>query len=213
MSQGRPGGPRAVPPRRDPRGAANTGKGVRAFLALEIPDPLREEIAGHQSRLRQQLPRARWVRATSLHLTLKFLGDVLPNRLQDLVAELGPRLATLAPVQVGMAGSGFFPTQKRPRVAWIGGQAIAIEPVIEAIEAVAARFAFARERRPWALHLTLARLKGPWPAAATEEYLAWGKGLRLEPFDCSEVVLFSSSLQPDGAVYNALARMPLRASS
>ncbi len=194
-----------------PGGGSNSGDQVRAFLALEIPDHLREEIAGHQARLRQQLPRARWVRATSLHLTLKFLGQVGPDRLQDLVAELGPRLAALAPVQVAMAGSGFFPSERRPRVAWIGGQAIAVEPVVEAIETVAAGFGFARERRPWALHLTVARLKGSWPAAAIEDYLAWGQGLCLEPFECSEVVLFSSSLQPDGAVYTALARMALRA--
>ena len=182
---------------------------VRAFFALEIPEPVRAEVGASREPLRAELPRARWVRMDGQHLTLKFLGDVAPAALSTLATDLGPRLAGLGAVTVRLAGCGFFPSPSRCRVAWLGGIADGVEPVVAAIEEVAAGHGFDRERRPWSLHVTQARLDRPWPPAAVERFLAWGEALRPEPFVCSEVVLFSSRLQPGGAVYTPVERMPL----
>ena len=184
---------------------------VRAFFALEIPPALKEELKAEQERLRAGLPRARWVRIEGLHLTVKFLGEVARATLDELSSELAPQLSPLEPVDVHLAGAGFFPSLRRPRVAWIGGSADRVGPVVEAVEEVAARHGLERERRPWSLHLTLARLRRPWPPPAVDAFIQWGRDVRLEPFTCSEVVLFESVLQPTGAVYTALARMPLAA--
>jgi 2'-5' RNA ligase len=183
---------------------------VRAFLALEIPERLRAELAASREALRAELPRARWVRPESQHLTLKFLGETPRATLEAIAAALAPRLAGLGVVAVRLHGSGVFPTPGRPRVAWIGGSADGIAPVVESVEEVAEAHGFPRERRPWSLHLTQARLDPPWPQAAVDRFLAWGGGLELEPFRCAEVVLFESRLERGGAVYTPLARMPLQ---
>jgi 2'-5' RNA ligase len=149
------------------------------------------------------------VRPEGQHLTLKFLGEVARERLGGLVRDLAPELQLLPRVEVQLAGAGFFPSATRPRVAWIGGRADGATAVAELIEATAERHGFARERRRWALHLTQARLRRPWPSDAVERYLEWGSRLDLEAFTATEVVLFSSDLQPTGAVYTALERMPL----
>jgi 2'-5' RNA ligase len=94
-------------------------------------------------------------------------------------------------------------------VAWVGGSAEAIGPLVAAVERVASRHGFERERRPWSLHLTLARLREPWRERDVQMLLEWGQGLALEPFTCDELVLFASSLEPGGAVYTAVDRMPL----
>ena len=107
------------------------------------------------------------------------------------------------------SGEGFFPSPANPRVAWVGGVVADVGPVIEALEEAAEAVGFARERRAWSVHLTVARLKGRWPRSAVERFLAWGGELELEPFACTEVVLFESALVPGGAVYTALERMPL----
>jgi len=187
----------------------NQVEAIRSFLALEIPLAQRMRLAEEQQALRRSLPSARWVRPDGLHLTLKFLGEVARDRLGSLASDCRTRLATAAPVRVTLAGSGFFPGPTRPRVAWVGGTAEPIAALVEAVESAAERQGLPRERRRWAVHLTLARLREPWPAGAVRSYLEWGERLTLEPFTCVEVVLFASSLEPTGAVYTALERMPL----
>ena len=187
-----------------------TTRTVRAFIAFEIPSVIKRALVEGREMLRAELPRARWVRAEGQHLTLKFLGEVRPQDLDRLVEDLRPRLADCAPVTVTLAGSGFFPSPRRPRVAWVGGTADGVEPVVEVVERATKRHGFPEERRRWSLHLTQARLDRPWPEEAVERFLSWGRSLRSAPFDCDEVVLFESSLQPGGAVYTPLERMPLR---
>jgi 2'-5' RNA ligase len=182
---------------------------VRAFLALEIPERVRAELAASREALRAELPRARWVRPEGQHLTLKFLGETPQVVLEAIAADLAPRLAGLGGVVVQLHGSGFFPSPARPRVAWLGGSAEGIGPAVEIVEGVAEAHGFPRERRPWSLHVTQARLERPWPQLPVDRFLAWGSGLRLDPFRCDEVVLFASRLERAGAVYTPLARIPL----
>jgi 2'-5' RNA ligase len=181
----------------------------RAFLALEVPDKVKAQLASAQRELRHELPKARWTRAQGWHLTLKFLGEVERPVLADLGAELAPRLRGLGAVPVKLDKTGFFPSSMRPRVAWVGGTADGVEKVVAAVEEAAELAGFPRERRQWSAHLTQARLKTQWPKAAVDRFLEWGETLDLEAFTCWEVVLFSSDLQPTGAVYTALERFPL----
>jgi 2'-5' RNA ligase len=182
---------------------------VRAFLALEIPGAIRSKLESAQQQLKAELPPARWTRPAGWHLTLKFLGDVEQSVLVDLVADLAPRLRGAEMVRVALEKTGFFPSSTRPRVAWVGGTADGADKVVAAVEAATVASNFPQERRPWTPHLTLARLKSQWPKRAVDHFFAWGENLGLEPFTCREVVLFTSDLQPDGAVYTALERIPL----
>ena len=185
------------------------GKLVRAFLALDIPEEIRARLKDLQGEWRSRLPRARWTRPEGWHLTLKFLGEVHWRTLEKLPSDLAPRLDGLGRVTVKLRGTGFYPNTVRPRVAWVGGSADGVDAVVAAVEASAAECGFDRERRPWSVHLTQARLKDRWPPAAVEHFLEDGNHLSFEPFDCREVVLFESKLQSGGAVYTALERFPL----
>ncbi|MFV2073573.1 MAG: RNA 2',3'-cyclic phosphodiesterase [Thermoanaerobaculales bacterium] len=182
---------------------------IRAFLALEVPAEIKRRLADEAGAVRRELPTARWTRPEGQHLTLKFLGEVAPAVVDDLVRGLTPRLAGSGPVRVHLRGSGFFPSPKRPRVAWVGGAAEGADVVVAAVEDEAEVLGFARERRAWSLHLTQARFNRPWPQAAVARFLEWGNHLALGPFRCSEVVVFASERRPGGAVYTPLVRIPL----
>lgn len=182
---------------------------IRAFIALDIPDNVKAEVERARAPLRAELPRARWVRMESQHLTLKFLGEVSKRVVDELAEDLVPRLAGVGAVDIRFAGAGFFPSEKRPRVAWIGGEADGVDGVAAVVERVARSHGFPRERRRWTLHLTQARIDRPWPSGAVAAYLRWGEELELSPFRVAEVVLYSSRLEPGGAVYTALERIPL----
>lgn len=183
---------------------------IRAFAALEMPDSVREIIRREQTELKVRMPRARWTRPEGQHLTLKFLGETTADQLTRLRGEIATHTADLTTVSVHLAGSGFFPSPKRPRVAWIGGRAEGGAEIADAVDAAAAKVGFSPERREWSLHLTQARLDRPWPQRAVEEFLDWGRGLEFEPFTCREIVLFESDLRPGGAVYTPLERFLLK---
>ena len=182
---------------------------IRAFVAIEMPDTVRETIRQEQRAIKRKMPRARWTRPEGQHLTLLFLGETTAHRLARLKPEIIKRLAGLSAVSIVLSGAGFFPSASRPRVAWIGGDARGGSEVAAALQVAAAEVGFAPGRRSWSLHLTQARLDRPWPRGAVERFLEWGRGLAFAPFTCREVVLFESELRPGGAVYTALERFPL----
>ena len=182
---------------------------VRAFIAVELPDEVRESIGRTTARLRDELPRARWVRPATLHLTVKFLGELPLSRLTALGDDAAACVSDRGIADVRLAGGGFFPNARRPRVAWIGGEAAALEPVADALQRVAARHGVERERRPWSPHLTVARLRDRWPPPAVERFVAEVETLGAFDFRCRELVVFSSRLEPGGAVHTPVRRLSL----
>ena len=183
---------------------------IRAFVALEMPASVRETIRREQGAIKLELPRAGWTRPEGQHLTLRFLGETTADILARLKSEIRTRVVGLPAVSISLSGAGFFPSARRPRVAWIGGEARGGAEVAAAVEAASDEVGFEPDRRSWSLHLTQAGLDRPWPRRAVESYLAWGRGLAFEPFDCREVVLFRSELRPGGALYTPMERFPLQ---
>jgi len=185
------------------------GATVRAFVALQMPERVRIAIRREQLHLKDELPRARWTRPEGQHLTLKFLGETSAQKLDRLKRGIIDRVGVMPAVAVRLRGAGFFPSARRPRVAWIGGEAQGGAAVAAAVNEAAVASGFPGEGREWTLHLTQARLDRAWPRSAVEHFIEWGRGLELEPFTCREVVLFASELRPGGAVYTPLERFPL----
>jgi 2'-5' RNA ligase len=185
------------------------GTGIRAFLAFEIPETIKDEISRRRADIVRRLPRARWVRPEGQHLTLKFLGETSAEVLADLSDRLAPSIRELPGVEVRLADAGFFPNARRPRVAWIGGRADGGEAVAETVDRVARSCGFERERRRWSIHITQARIKDRWSPDDVDLFTDWGRDLDLAAFTATEVVLFSSDLRPGGAVYTSIGRFPL----
>jgi 2'-5' RNA ligase len=174
---------------------------MRLFVAVDLPDAVREALGHGLGALRRDQPPARWVHAEGMHLTVKFLGERPPEIVEALDAAARPALAGLAPVTVRLEGGGFFPHERRPRVAWVGGSAPGLEAWARVVEECAAGLGVEREARPFAIHLTLARLERPWGARAVEHFLVQVGKWRLPEFVAGELVLFQSRLTPAGPVY------------
>ena len=184
---------------------------MRLFVAVELPQAVREVLGAGLGRLKGDQPPARWVRVEGMHLTLKFLGEQPEEIIEGLDRAVPPALAPLPPVRVVLGGGGFFPHERRPRVAWVGGEAAGLESWAGAVEEAAASLGVPREPRPFSLHLTLARLDRPWGVQAVERFLVQVGKWRFPDFAPGEVVLFRSELGPAGAVYTALRRWPVGA--
>jgi len=184
---------------------------VRLFVAVDVPDALRDAIESEVVELlRPQLPEARWTRPEGRHLTLKFLGEVPEERTADVAEALREAACGHPPFRTAFATLGGFPSMRRPRVLWVGiGEgADAMAGVAADVDAALEPLGFAREKRPFAAHLTLARFKVPKPVGDLPAVLVPAKG-----FTAAEVVLVRSQLHPKGARYTEVARFPLRGSA
>jgi RNA 2',3'-cyclic 3'-phosphodiesterase len=179
---------------------------MRAFVAVELPTEVREVVTRGLSELRRRIPTARWVRAESVHVTLRFLGEREPGLLDELADRVAVELTALAPVTVALGGGGFFPHARRPRVAWLGGSAAGLGDWAAAIERCAVALGVEPEERPFSLHLTLARLERPWGAGDMEAFTVLVRKWQLPEFTAREAVLFASELRPSGAVHTPLRR-------
>ena len=179
---------------------------MRVFLAVELPHDICATLSRGLDALKRSGPPARWVRAEGVHLTLKFLGELPEATVEELGRRAGEALRSLGPVEVQLGGTGFFPNEHRARVAWVGGRAPGMEAWAAALDEVAANLGVAGEERPFAIHLTLARLDHPWPAPVAERFKGEVGRWSLPAFVAGEVTLFQSDLQRGGAVYRVVNR-------
>ena len=187
---------------------------IRSFVAIELPPAVREEIGRLQGILAGTGADVKWVRPGSVHLTVKFLGDVPEETIAPLADAVDRAVCGVEPFTAAVAGTGVFPGRKRPRVVWLGlsGNLDILAGLQRIVETAVAGFGFTPDDRPFKPHLTLGRVRSPRGGNQLLEAL---DALRPQPFSWTveDMVLFRSELKPSGAVYTPLARMPLRPSS
>ncbi len=178
---------------------------LRLFVAVDVPESVREMLAGAVASWRERYPRARWVPPENWHLTLKFLGSTWP-RLVEWVKESVAQVArSSAPFESRLDGLGAFRSPRQARVLWAGledrdGKLGAIAGALD--EALAREFK--RESRPFTAHLTVARFEPPVPLEGVAE-----AKVRSEPFPVDRLVLYRSHLQRPAPRYEPLAEFAL----
>ena len=190
---------------------------LRLFVACELPDEVRRALGRAQDDLRRLDPgRLRWVRPEGIHLTLKFLGEVEETRLEEitsaLAAAVGPFELRLRPAALGGFGGA------RLRVVWMSleGEVEALASLAHRVEAALTPLGFPPDAsgRPFAAHLTLARVPDAVPPAERRRLASLLQRHRSPPLPSmilTEVRLMRSVLGPAGSVYYRVASFPQRA--
>ena len=178
---------------------------VRIFIAVDLSAEVKAQIAGLIAGLSPLSPAVRWVRPEGLHLTLKFLGEIPEARLPEIFASLEKALAGRPSFRFRLAGTGGFPSLRRPRVLWIGLRE-GREPLQELsglVEKALVPCGFPPEKRPFSPHLTIGRVKSPHGIQAVLERLP-GNDFTSAPIAAEAVKVMKSRLKPTGAEYSAL---------
>ena len=200
---------------------------IRAFLAVELSHELRVELATIQQELKRSLEekmqggtRISWAQPASIHLTIKFLGDMDEQMIDPLRAALEEAIGCQVAVTIPLERLGVFPHLQSPRVLWIGPserwekgtEAKRVAEIHDAIEQACEGLNFLREPRPFSPHLTLARIK----MGERHVGVALAKSGMLDlpvavgSFAMESVVLMQSELKPTGSVYTKLWDVRLR---
>lgn len=102
--------------------SSGAGSRLRLFVAIEIPQPIRHALRGVQHELQSMVPPdvLRWVQPEQFHLTLKFLGDVQPSSIPQLMEALSSTCSEVRSFHLQCRGIGFFPAARSARVIWAG---------------------------------------------------------------------------------------------
>lgn len=185
---------------------------MRLFIAVNFPPPLLGALNARVASLRPRLPAASWVKEGTQHVTLAFLGEQPETSVDRLTTALSTAMAGSAKFEAKLQGCGFFPNPRRARVGWIGLEPE--EPFVRLAKAVRETVVKggvvldAAEFRP---HLTLMRMRDPWPPASIELFTKSLGDYRSEPFEVEAITLFASDLQAKGAVHTPLRVIPLAA--
>jgi 2'-5' RNA ligase len=169
-----------------------------------LPETLILELEELQRKLKPFARDAKWVKPSGIHLTLKFLGYVEPERIAEIRQSLQEVAKNSTSVFVRSAGCGFFPNPRRPNVLWAGVESPDILPLANEIEERMSALGFEKEKRAYNPHLTLARFRdhrGLLPLSYEVEKFS---GKLLGEFTADHFSLYESILRPQGAEYQVL---------
>lgn len=184
---------------------------MRLFVAVDPAEPERRRLAEELVVARRDGPRAGWSAGHQLHLTLAFLGEVEEGRVGAVIDALGAAARAGGPFVCRFAAAGGFPDLRRPRVLWIGFEPAAPLVALAGVVGAALRErGFPLERREAIPHLTLARIRHPWPPGETDRWAGrFADRMAGAPFVVDRLRLVRSRLDPRGAVHEGLAEFPL----
>jgi 2'-5' RNA ligase len=185
-------------------------KAVRTFIAIELPQEVREYLESRQTDLASAGGDVKWVRTDDIHLTLVFLGNVPVEEIAAVAAAVRGVAALMGPIRLQAGGAGCFPPHGRPRVVWIGIEEPtgALARLQGAVAEATERFAERSERREYKAHLTVGRVRGGRGAEELSEAVAALADAKGPEFEAAEVVIFESVLAREGPTYMPLARVP-----
>ena len=135
---------------------------IRSFIAIELPDELKSGLIQLEARLKlDKQPWVKWVNPASIHLTLKFLGNIAVDRTGEITRAMEEAVQGISPFHLEVKELGVFPNLRRVQVAWVGisGEVDKLSQLQKRIETTLTPLGFAPESRAFTPHLTLARLR------------------------------------------------------
>ncbi len=202
-----------------------SGRLLRLFVAIELPPPWLQGLAELQKRMQAAIEadpklkgtKVRWVKPEGIHLTLKFIGEVDPARLEIIQSQLAAAVPGPLDIELSFWRAGSFSDRRSPRVIWAGidsPQREQLYALAASVETWLAAAGVPRERRGFAPHLTLARLPQVLPDAVRTriaDVTTMVEAPSIPSFVIDHVSLMQSHLGPGSARYERLTVYPISA--
>ena len=188
---------------------------IRSFIAIELPDAVKLELVQLEARLKSgKQPWVKWVDPGSIHLTLKFLGNIAIDRTGEITGAMEEAARGIPPFHLEVKDLGVFPNLRRVQVAWVGisGEVDKLGQLQQRIDSNLARLGFAPESRRFTAHLTLARLRNQ---ASPDERQRFGQLIGETRFEAGSIEvdaisLMRSQLTREGAIHSRISSVRLK---
>jgi RNA 2',3'-cyclic 3'-phosphodiesterase len=189
---------------------------IRCFIAVELPEDVKKELTVLENVLKARSPSVvKWVGPEGIHLTLKFLGEVPDEQIEEITMAMEEGCRGFAPFQLEVSGVGAFPNLNRVQVIWVGvkGEIDKLAALQKSIDDNTEQLGFPKENRAFSPHLTLGRVR---MEAELVERQKIGKLLSAtsfapnQVFQVNAVYLIQSQLQRTGAIYTPIKQIILK---
>lgn len=184
---------------------------MRTFIAIPVPDEVKQYANSVKKELSQVLNDVKWVELMNYHLTLKFLGDINKNRLEDIKQKLMTVGESCPPFELSTNELGYFPSPKRPRVIWLGVEGEMEKAIFlgERVDAYLAQWDFEPEKQR-NYHLTLGRIRSEQPQSKLmQKTMDINNHRKKILFRVEEFYFMESQLSSSGPRYLPLAKIKL----
>lgn len=181
---------------------------TRLFAALEIPDEIRENISTLRDEAAGNLTDLKWEPGEKIHLTLKFIGEVKDEEVENISASIN-FLEEFNKIECKLTRFGFFFRRGIPQVLWIGLRVESILfNIVEQLNIKLTEFGIPAEKRKFKPHLTLLRIKKRFP----EEWVSKFNSFIIPEinFTCDSILLIKSELLPESSKYTVIKKFNLK---
>ena len=189
---------------------------IRAFIAVELPEELKKELTELKIQLKKNSPPVvKWVDPNSIHITLKFLGEISEASIDELMLAMEESAQEISPFKLAVCQLGAFPEPSTAhRLSGSGkGDIEKTGPTQKNIEAYTEQLGFKRESRAFSPHLTLGRVRDE---TRPNESLRIGQLLKdtafvaLHNIDVNAINLMKSQLTTTGAIHTCIGTVNLK---
>jgi len=177
---------------------------MRLFVAIPLPEALKAKL----EQLQEPIDGFRWLVASQMHLTLRFIGEADKDEVRLIKQEL--QKIQHPAFNLKCEGLGFFPNRINPRILWIG-----IEPnkslmeLQAGIEEICRQIGRKPDKRKFKPHITLGRNNHATPAQL-QAYIREKNLPHFETFRVGQFNLYKSTLSESGSVYKVVKHYPLK---
>ena len=176
---------------------------MRTFIAVEVPEEVRGGIGQYISMLKSIFDDVvKWVPEKNLHFTLKFLGEIKESELISVQECVSTTVSDFRSFTLEVSGIGFFPSENKPRVLWIGtdGGSDKLLEIYQYMETCLEQKGFHRDTKTFSSHLTIGRVRKEKKLILPERF----PDFNLVTFDVRRLAVIKSTLTPAGPVYEKL---------
>lgn len=184
---------------------------IRTFIAIELNKEIKQELALLTDKLRASGADVKWVNPENIHLTLKFLGSISKEKIDEIKTVLDNAKNRFKAFPAALSGIGAFPKLSYPRVIWVGMEKgkDKIKEIYDFLEIELTKVGFQKEERPFAAHLTVGRVKS---TKHRQNLVSSIETLKFSPtiLNVDHITLFQSTLTPQGPIYTPLHEAPFR---
>lgn len=190
---------------------------IRSFVAIPIPDTIKKSVQDWIEPFRRHDSSIRWIKPEGIHLTLKFLGNVEEERFEkEFFFDFKQLCTPFRPIRLVADMVGQFPPRGTPRILWVGlsgragvaGDLDPLKQLAQSVDNFFERFGFPKEKRAFAPHMTIARIKEKPSSGFLKKWHEVGV-VSFGEFVADRVVFYRSELTKTGAVYRVIKEFQL----
>lgn len=184
---------------------------IRTFIAINMTNEIKERLNKIQTQLKKTEVDVKWTNPEGMHITLKFLGNLVIGQLEGVYQMVLEATSDFNPFLLSLTSLGTFPNLSSPKVIWVAvdkGKEECVK-IAKRIDENLLRLGFPVEQKAFIPHLTLGRVKSPQGRNELVQLISDLKASSFGQMEVSKIDMMASQLTPKGAIYTTLREFPL----